>query len=376
MRQRLKTALFRVAQPVWTLLGLIVPKDPLAIAVNAFPDFDDSTRALAGALGGTHRKLFVLTTKRDVVPPRWIEGVETRVAYRYSVKGVWLYHRARFVLFTHGCFSAFRPSSRQVVVNIWHGMPLKKIGLLDGKAREDLPRFHYTIAADARFQAIISAAFGVPKECVLIADHPRLDVLRTKPDGVRGVFPEHDRLIVWLPTYRTSVIGDVRIDGEAAADVLGGGVDLRRLDALCARRRILCVVKPHPMARVEPNSFKQYKSLLLVDDDGLAVRGVSLYELLAASDLLITDVSSVYFDYKLLDRAVVLYCPDLQRYAATRGFVAPIETLVSDEIIETEDRLLARLENWATETPGVVSSAVARGSTSATQGLLRQIGMR
>lgn len=370
-----KDAIRRWGGPLWWLAGRLVPKHDGTVAINAFPDFDDSTRAIAQALRGTRHRLTVLTTQRNAARPSWLGGDQVSVAHRYSLRGLWLYHRARYLLFTHGCFSAWEPSPTQVVVNIWHGMPIKRIGLLDGKRRDEIPRFHYTIAADERFQEIIAAAFGVSKPQVLIADHPRLDILRGGGNRSAMQLPPHRRLAVWLPTYRASVTGDVRVDGEEGKSIFSGGVDLARVDDLCARHQVLCVVKPHPMAKVSAEAFAAFRSLIYLDDAALAARGLSLYELLGASDLLITDVSSVYFDYQVLGKPVLLYCPDLRQYAATRGFVAPIETLVRDEIIEREDVLLERLGRWCTSTDDASKRTPCPSNGSAALSLLRRVGL-
>lgn len=374
MSPRLKTVLRAAASPVWRLLGAVVPKRARQIAINSFPDFDDTTRALAVAARDLGADLVVLTTRPGQAAPPWLDGVRVKIAHRYSVRGVWLYHRSRYVLFTHGCFSAWRPSGRQVVVNVWHGMPLKRIGLLDGKPRSELPRFHYTIASDERFHPIIAAAFGVDGERVLVADHPRTDVLRAGADRAALALPQHRHFVLWLPTYRASITGDVRSDGDEAADILSGKVDLRAVDEACARNGILCIVKPHPMARVHERVFAPYRALRLVTDADLAARGLSLYQLLAASDALITDVSSVYFDYKALGRPVALYCPDLERYAATRGFVAPIETLVSDPVDRTQEELAARLEALCRTGRLGASSTPPGGGPQATRSLLLRLG--
>jgi len=369
----MKRRVMRAAEPLWQLLGWLIPKSRRLLAINAFPDFDDSTRALALALRDTGRTLVILTTRRQIAPPAWLSGLPVTIAYRYSLRGVFFYHRAGWVIFTHGCFSAWTPSPRQTVVNIWHGMPIKRIGLYDGKEPEDLPRFHYTIAQDARFQGIMAGAFGVDRDQVLIAEHPRIDMLRGDSGAVTAAFPPHERLLVWLPTYRASVTGDVRIDGDEDASIFADPSRLARIDVLCRTHRVLCLVKPHPMARVDPRVFEGFRALVLVDDDDLRWRGLSLYELLAASDLLITDVSSVYFDYKALRRPVLLYCPDLRAYAATRGFVAPIETLVTDVILESEEALLAALEAQFLGVPK--GARVETDGPSAALELLRRIGV-
>ena len=61
---------------------------------------------------------------------------------------------------------------------------------------------------------------------------------------------------------------------------------------------------------------------------GYRERSLSLYELLGATDLLISDISSVVIDYLLLDRPIIHAFSDLGEYESSRGFtVEPIESI-------------------------------------------------
>lgn len=65
-----------------------------------------------------------------------------------------------------------------------------------------------------------------------------------------------------------------------------------------------------------------------------------------AFDALISDYSSVYVDYLLLNRPVIFSCPDLEEYKRDRGFVVDDpSTLMPGAIIKTQDELICTLEN-------------------------------
>jgi CDP-glycerol glycerophosphotransferase len=87
----------------------------------------------------------------------------------------------------------------------------------------------------------------------------------------------------------------------------------------CSERGIQLVVKPHP---ADGDSFALPGTMLL-PQRALDAMKLPLYRLLARCDCLITDFSSVWTDFLLLDRPMMFYCPDWPEYAATRGFNVP-----------------------------------------------------
>lgn len=324
----------------WQLLQRGIPKKSEEIVISAFPDYDDATRALLNAASKRGYRTTVLVGDDSVRPPRWCQGAE--VYGKYSAKGLWAYHRASLVFTTHGCFKAMPISPRQRVVNVWHGMPVKRLGLLDGKSKRELGEFHYTLANNEFFRNIISACFGVPLAQVLVAMHPRLDVLLGDWSLEALGLPPHRYLAIWLPTYRTSVSGDIRVDGSRSGDIFESDTDLAAVNACFAKLGIVCVVKPHPMTRTSPRKFAGLSSFHYVDDDLLRAADTTLYQMLSRADFLITDISSVYFDFKALNRPIIPYCEDLESYRKSRGFTAPLEQLIDEPFAVNAEQLIER----------------------------------
>jgi CDP-glycerol glycerophosphotransferase (TagB/SpsB family) len=362
---------------LWWIIGRVVAKRSDLIVLNTFPDFDDTARALVPAAEKLGYEIVVLTTRRSPIIPYWAKDINR--CYRYSMKGVWLYHRAKLVFYTHGLFSFWPLNWRQCVVNLWHGMPIKRIGLLDGKSTFEIPRFHYTIATNHVYQEIVARSFGVPLGKVLLLQHPRLDVLLAGRGQVEDAFPHRSQkwLAVWLPTYRSSSIGDIRKDGASAGDPFTSMQQLLALDDFFFERSIACVIKPHPMAEVAPFDRDAFKALIFFDEAKLAQHNLSLYQLLALSDFLITDVSSVYVDYAVLDRPRVVYCEDVQDYGRSRGFSAPLESLVSDRIAVNQEELRELIDDVLPTLRLLGSSLrVPVSSTSHSEKLLVSIAQR
>jgi CDP-glycerol glycerophosphotransferase (TagB/SpsB family) len=101
------------------------------------------------------------------------------------------------------------------------------------------------------------------------------------------------------------------------------------------------VVKPHALDR---DTFSALGMRVISNDDLRRVHG-SLYQLLARASGLITDYSSAWTDFLVLDRPVCFYCPDLQEYTRTRGLNVPsLLPLLPGPFFERPDELATFLE--------------------------------
>jgi CDP-glycerol glycerophosphotransferase (TagB/SpsB family) len=341
--RKLKLSVIFITKPLWIIIDFIVPKEKNLFVVSSFPDYDDSARAMIDAASVLGMDVVVMLVDKDATPPLWARKKFVRHVFRYSLIGVWLYHRATYVFFTHGLFSKYQTSKRKMVVNLWHGMPIKRIGLMDGKAQSEIPNFDYTLASSVEYQSIMAASFGVGKDRVLIGDHPRLDILRRATSQPMPKMGGANFSCVWLPTYRHSVLGDCRTDGAAHGDVFNDQLLLMRLDKFFMQHSVVCFAKPHPMAVVDHESFSIFSNIKLIDEISMARDCFSIYEILGKSDFLITDISSVYVDYLAVSRPIVVFCPDLQDYEKNRGFSATISDLIHHRICASADELVDEL---------------------------------
>jgi CDP-glycerol glycerophosphotransferase (TagB/SpsB family) len=127
------------------------------------------------------------------------------------------------------------------------------------------------------------------------------------------------KLVVWLPTYRQTVLGSAERDGsDFRNEAQMPGFDPDRFDAWLAARNLVCVLKPHPLG--PKPKWRSGGHLRILDDAALAAQGLTLYSLLGGADALVTDVSSVYVDFLALDRPVIHAFADRREYADGRGF--------------------------------------------------------
>ena len=352
----LKNGLRSFAAGVFYACDYLVPKDDRIVLVT-LPDGDDQGVSLALALEKLHWKGQIhWLVHQDPAPftawqqRRGLGKVNICFSYLYSLRGIWAYFRANCVFYTHGALFNYAAPKRKLVVNLWHGMPIKKIWR--GVPGSELPLSTYLISTSAFFSNVLVQASGFNPDRLLATGLPRNDFLTAaRPasvDHVARLRGGADRLIFFMPTYRNSARGFMTQDGIETNTVLGlSEADARQLHSWLKKNHCKLLVKPHPMSINAGKPFEDDEHWAMVDEQALFERGVGLYELLAQVDLLVTDVSSVYVDFLITQRPQILYFPDMERYEATRGLLLhPLEDYSPGPIAQTFSELQAHLDAW------------------------------
>ena len=199
------------------------------------------------------------------------------------------------------------------------------------------------IYADAFGQPVekISAAFGIPRTDALAAS-PRRDATEREVRARLGL-SDSRITILYAPTFRGA-----DLNGAAAPELLNIAVLYR---ALGDRYRL--ILRLHPFV----------KSAMRIPDEARdfvvdASREPDVNEVMLAADLLVTDYSSIVFEYALLRRPMAFLAPDLAAYERERGFFFDYRSGVPGPVLETTEELvtwinaktfdLARVEHFAT----------------------------
>lgn len=324
-------------------INYIIPKSQNKTVFCSYPDLEDMLRGLIPHLNG---RVIVLVKNTNVVRPSWLPA-EIELVEKLSVAGVSHLLTARYVYYTHGLFSFFRmvSSQKQLVVNLWHGMALKNIGLLDGKRNP--PQCHKTICTSELFQKIHAKAFGMKQEDVLITGLPRNDILTKQTTNAKllTIKEKYSNRYVWLPTYRKSGEGDIRVDGDTSNIFCFENFDYFKLNKILSEKNELLIIKPHPMAVLDVFEEK-LSNIKIINEHWLSNNDTTLYELLSISDALWTDYSSVFVDYLVTNKPVLFIVPDIELYKNTRGFTFDMEQIkLPGLVITTQNELFDTLLN-------------------------------
>lgn len=201
------------------------------------------------------------------------------------------------------------------VLNVWHGIPLKKIGY-DDHVTADSISLHkriwnalddyatkntYYFSTSPVISKIYQGCFKTDKDHIIQIGQARNDVFF---DGTYNRIKlgnkEYKHAVTYMPTHRNE--GKTKLD-------LYAHFDLEKLNAYCINNDILFIIKKHYYNRNDDAPITNYSNIL-----DLTNVNCDTQELLYNSDILITDYSSCYIDYLLLNRPILFYCFDYDDY--------------------------------------------------------------
>lgn len=330
---KLVRRLLAVARPIATrrffygyaynLARDIAPIKPKHVLLESFHGkaFWDSPYALLQHLAG--RPEFKGWTFVVTAPPRQRRQLENefpnhriRFVQPRSIRYAW--HLATCMWLINDTTFPLYLSRRkdQHYLNLWHGTPLK----LMGRDEKTNPITHITnvqrnflhathlLAPNPHTETVLRNAYMLEEFSgeVLQCGYPRNDVL-AQSRGKRP--PSKDFRVAFMPTWRGQLNTRNRDSREQLAALRAL---LTKLDA-SLRPEITLYVKLHPLVAGEID-LQHYSKIRPFP------AAISPYEHLANCDLLITDYSSVMFDFALTERPIVLYVPDEEIYRDQRGF--------------------------------------------------------
>jgi CDP-glycerol glycerophosphotransferase len=351
-----------------TPLTWVVPRDPKAWVVLGRVDgrFMDNGKYFAAWVAKNAppdvRVTFV-TMARAVARDLADKG-RLGVALYPTPRAVWRMLRAGTLVYDASATAGsgrigFYTGARRV--QLWHGTPLKEIELAQHRRRDALRprlaawllRLHRAIVgrfvhnhlvictSDFLARGVFAASFHA--DAIVGLGYPRNDVILGGDDydpdlvdngvdlAARAAIDAHrargGRALLYAPTFRDN--------GTHPTD--DGSLDIARLSEFARRHDLLVVLKLHPFlaARMSGLSAPNILQVSPVSD---------IYPLLSRFDLLLTDYSSIFFDYLLLDRPVVFYPHDLAAYVRGRPFLFDYEAMTPGPRAHDFDGLLAALE--------------------------------
>lgn len=333
----------RILHKILSILCNLIPRSRRIFVFSSFPDFTDNSYAmyiyLKEKYGNSCKCIWIFENQES-----FGKHPDVKACRKYSLASFYYFARARNVFFTHGLYSFIRLRRRDKIVNLWHGMPLKVIGLMDSNGGgTDPTRADYLIATSPLFQEIMSKSFnGIDLEHTLLTGQPRNDLLfaPTQFFTLRNIDRSAYRSVgVWLPTYRQSVIGDIRNDGIYNGNGISflGMDDLARLDLFLREEQRLLIVKLHPMDALQRVDFGSFSNIIVIKPQDFSEQ---LYPLLGACDYLLTDYSSVWIDYCILKRPIGFVMNDIEEYKNSRGLtIGDLDKNLPGTIISTYSSL-------------------------------------
>lgn len=243
----------------------------------------------------------------------------------------------------------------QEVVQLWHGPgAFKKFGY--SRATTDLGKGHihkgykkYTkaIASGSQIRNCYAEAFGMEIDKVQATGFPRTDLFfdeQSKDEKIEKLYQKYPflkgkKIILFAPTYRGTQFRDAHYDIAR--------LNLEKIYNELSNQNYIFIFKWHPFLanniRLQIESgydeYKKYKDFYY----DLSTEG-DINDLLLVTDILITDYSSVIFDYFFTNKPIIYFTYDLEEYANDRGMYFPFEDYVYGSIAKTNEELLKAIK--------------------------------
>ncbi|KQR49509.1 glycosyl/glycerophosphate transferase [Microbacterium sp. Leaf161] len=316
-----------------------------------------------------------------------------RTTRKSSLRGWWATARAGVVVVTHGLGDVNRYAvSGAFVVQLWHGIPLKRIGL-DSPATTQVPdipgapvlrrligilyrraaqRIRVLPAASHRSRGRLESAFALGDGRVVVTGEPRVDVLSSGDpierrarasdvlDRALGGLPTGSRIILYAPTWRDGA------DDPAVPTAAQWVQIIRVLEESDA----VLLVRSHPLGEggyAPPLPSRRVRML------GSGVLS-DITPVLPAVDVLVTDYSSLAYDVGLLRMPVLFLAPDAEDYARTRGFYGRFQDVAGEDAPTSWDALLPRLSALLDDDDVFAAQSERSGTLSAEMHAFRDGG--
>jgi CDP-glycerol glycerophosphotransferase len=290
--------------------------------------------------GGPYRAVWSYTGNGSAWPQDAV--LVRRESWRYYYELA----RAEYWVDNQGFPRQFTKRLGTTYVQTWHGTPLKTMGfdepalaaLPPEKQREHaamIERWDHLVVPSEYFVQTFVAAYRY-RGNLLRVGYPRNDPLLTKndPDNIRGLkefldLPKNRKLVLYAPTFRDE---QHRIKAQFSL----------KLDLYLLARELgedyFFLIRAHYLDRV--TIAPQHRSI------AANVSGhPDVTELMLVADVLITDYSSLFFDYANLARPMIFYTYDYDHYLRTRGTYFDLASTVPGPLVSSTEEIVSCLRD-------------------------------
>lgn len=252
-----------------------------------------------------------------------LKKLELPVLYKYSLKGVYKALRGKYY-FSHYGYGQVSDilESGSVQINLWHGIPLKKIGYDYGMKKNfnlikkifKIEKCEYFLSSSNYLtEKIFKTAFLLNEENYLNLGYPRTDIFKLSKsqiiefckkysNNIYNIIKKisiYNKVLIYMPTWR---------EGEDN-NFKNINLYLKELNNFFKKENMILLIKLHPLTNI---FLENLENIIVLEND------IDIYPILPLTDCLITDYSSVFFDYLLLNKEIIFFPFDKEKYLKNR----------------------------------------------------------
>ena len=266
--------------------------------------------------------------------------------YSKSLIGMKLFLKTKNIVISHGSdasyfFPYFLDIKSKNIINLWHGIPLKRLSLQvkeirESKSRSRFQKFSSICAASTFEQFLLASCFEMHIDDVWITGTPRNDYLLYPNNELLQEYSYlNKKVILYAPTWREY--------GDRSSFFPFEDKDLERLNKFLETQDAYLLIRGHreEMERISENYGEEKLSRILPAHQEIFP---DAQRLLAHVDVLITDYSSIYLDFLLLDKPIIFIPYDLEKYQSYRGFLFDYDTHTPGDKVGTQAEFMESID--------------------------------
>lgn len=232
------------------------------------------------------------------------------------------------------------------LIQLWHAMgAFKRVGYSrmnkkGGPTKHSLTHKNYTgtIVSSENIRKDYAEAFGISIDKVHALGVPRTDIFFDKKyaDKVKNKYYKKypilkdKKVILFAPTFRGS--------GQKSAYYDFNWIDFDKFSKTFSDEYV-CILKFHPFIKNSPEYKTEKDSFYINMTDEREIN-----DILFLTDILITDYSSVIFEYSFFKKPVIFYTPDLDKYKNERDFYYPFSKYTYGPVVKDFNSLLKEIK--------------------------------
>lgn len=201
-----------------------------------------------------------------------------------------------------------------------HGTAIKNVGVYCIP-----PTIDYNLVASKESIPSMAKAFKADENTFYGLGFPRNDDLINCKINLHNIFTtEYKKIIVWYPTFRQHKNG-YKTNKANAIPILDDYKKAIELNKIAKKNGVLIVIKPHFAQDISYITKYNLSNIVFINDEFFNNNKISSYQFVGNCDALITDYSSIYFDYLLCDKPIGAVWEDIEEYKKNPGFCIDVD---------------------------------------------------
>jgi len=341
---------FYVLSTILYAVSFIIPKDKKLWLFGSWEGekYSDNSKYFFEYIRNEHKEVNAVWITKSKSIYNYLKSRNIPAERYTSLKGMILHLRAGVVVLTKGKkdVNHYLLTKNTKTIQLWHGVGYKKI-LFDTDLKniynkyiknlyvfpvlKNFLRYDLLISTSDLMKKRFSGSFNMNIKNIPVTGYPRNDIFfRDTMDKRAG---SKVKTILYAPTLRNEGIGSNTVGNLKK-------VEIEKLNSLLADNNTVMYVKLHFSEEDQIGDIDLSNIKLLKSDPFFDIQ-----EFLCKTDILITDYSSIYFDFLLLDRPVIFFAYDLDDYIKNdRGLYEKYEDVTPGDMVRSWDEVICSVQ--------------------------------